>query len=82
MMNHLEFMKQFRGYPSWDIETRDEALKIVLDAYAKEYQLITNIPEVISDIKKTIETDIQHYLYLEEYEICTLLRDLKQDLLD
>lgn len=76
MQDHPQFMNQFRGYLEWDNDLKAQALELVLKAYIQDYGLITDATEFIETVEQFIMEDIEDYLEREEYEICTLLRDL------
>ena len=73
-------MNQFEGYLEWDQEKKEHAIEVILKAYITDYGIITDATEFIEYVKEDIEFDIAYYLEREQYELCTILRDLNNHL--
>jgi hypothetical protein len=80
MSDFPKFMDQFIDYPNWKQSQKDHAVEVVLRGYMSDYGVITNTDEFLEVIKGDIEYDIAYFLEQEQYEICTLLRDLNEHL--
>ena len=75
----LKYMISFRGYPSWDIKTKNQALEKVLHDRIETlitYEYEDAIDILVADIKESLEYYEEH----EEFEICVLLKDLLDNL--
>ena len=77
--NHL-YMSTFIDYPNWDTKTKGYALEILLEKYIGNYTLIVDVNQFVDELRLDIEKDIEYFESKEEYEICTILRDLKKAL--
>ena len=80
MSDFPKFMDQFNGYPNWEQDQKDYALEVVLKGYMSDYGVISNTNKFLEAVKEDIEWDIAYFLEREQYEICTLLRDLNEHL--
>ena len=76
MKDHYMYMKTFEGYPQWDQKTKDYALETLTHGYIANHGLVVDASEFIEILEQYIFEDIQYYESIEEYEICTILRDL------
>lgn len=83
-----EWLKQFRGYPKWSAELQGQArLRLIEEYYLYEnldlqQALQTSAPtdELIDMLAFAIEWDLEHLEKADEFEICTILRDVLKEL--
>jgi len=75
------FLSTFKGYPSYDSATKALSLETLIAQYArwqKRYSVeeYYSVEDKIEEIKWMVEADLITYEEQEEYEICTILRDV------
>lgn len=68
MLSDYKFILKFKGYPRWDQDTQDEALKLLFGFYVDNYG--------DDALVELLEEDLKWFETQQEYEICTIIKDL------
>lgn len=78
MRRRQGFMDSFKGYCEWDQDTKELAIKKLINTYLESYPGIVIPVSFYLVTLEEIEKDLQYYEEIEEYEICQILKDAKE----
>lgn len=73
-----DYLMTFKGYMHYNQELKDQCIENLLHAYIDElgHHRFT-AEELREEVIAMVKADLDYYKPNEEYELCTILRDLR-----